>query len=235
MILTAASAVYHEALLGTPTAQAYLQERGVSMPLAQSCRLGYSDGTSLRQYLERHRLSLKRARDMGLFWRDGWETLAHRIVIPELRGGQCIWMIGRALDEGHGLKYRGLSLPKPILGYERVRGRPRVFVTEGAFDYLTGLAWGLPICALLGTQVRAERLMFLRRARRVLLLFDSDEAGQQGAAELAERIGPNAVQVPLPDGAKDLNDLGRRPDGRTAFFQALKAADARATGFQEAE
>ena len=64
-----------------------------------------------------------------------------------------------------------------------MRGRPRVFVTEGAFDYLTGVAWGLPMCALLGTQVRAERLSFLHRARRVLIVFDSDAPGREAAGE----------------------------------------------------
>ena len=37
---------------------------------------------------------------MGLLWRDGGETMAGRLVIPELRGDQCLWMSGRALDEG---------------------------------------------------------------------------------------------------------------------------------------
>jgi len=225
MILTAACGVYHETLLQMPKALGYLEERGVGLPLARRCRLGYSDGRSLRQYLQRRRMSLKRASQMGLLWRDGGETMASRVVIPELRGGQCIWMVGRALDDARQPKYRGLSLPKPILGYERVRGRPRVFVTEGAFDYLTGMSWGLSICAVLGTQVRAERLAFLQRARRVLIAFDSDEPGREAASDLARRLGARARIVELPEGVKDLNDLGRRPNGRATFFRLLGEAE----------
>jgi DNA primase len=227
MILTAASGVFHETLLHTPKALRYLEERGIGMPVVRRCQVGYSDGRSLRRYLQSRRLSLRRATDMGLFWpRHGrGETMAGRIVIPELRGGQCIWMIGRALDDDRQPKYWGLSLPKPILGYERVRGRPRVIVTEGAFDYLTGVSWGLPICALLGTQVRAQRLAFLERARRVLIAFDNDEPGRQAAGELADRLGSRARIVRLPEGAKDLNDLARREDGRATFFRLLKEAD----------
>jgi len=235
MILTAACAVYHEALLQTPKALGYLEERGIEPPLVRRCRLGYSDGRSLRQYLRRHRLSLRRATQMGLLWRDGGETMAERVVIPELRGGQCIWMVGRALDDGRQPKYRGLSLPKPILGYERVRGRPRVFVTEGAFDYLTGTGWGLSICALLGTQVRAERLAFLQRARRVLIVFDSDEPGREAASDLARRLGSRARVVALPEGVKDINDLGRRPDGRAAFFRLVGEAEREGNEPQEAD
>ncbi|MDP2674618.1 MAG: CHC2 zinc finger domain-containing protein [Dehalococcoidia bacterium] len=227
MILTAACGVYHEALLRTPKALQYLEERGVGLPVARRCRVGYSDGRSLRRYLQRRRLGLRRATEMGLFWpRHGrGETMAGRIVVPELRGGQCIWMLGRALDDDRQPKYWGLSLPKPILGYERVRGRHRVFVTEGAFDYLTGVSWGLPICALLGTQVRAGRLAFLERARRVLIVFDNDGPGCEAAAELAGRLGSRARVVRLAEGAKDLNDLARRPDGRATFFRVLKEAD----------
>lgn len=236
MILTAACAVYHETLLRTPKVLQYLEERGIGLPMARRCRLGYSDGSAsggLRQYLRRRRLSLRRATQMGLLWRDGGETMAGRIVIPELRGGQCIWMIGRVVEEDRQPKYRGLSLPKPVLGYEAVRGRPRVFVTEGAFDYLTGVSWGLPICALLGTQVRAERLAFLQRARRVLIVFDNDEPGREAAADLARCLGQRARVVALPDGVKDLNELGRRPDGRATFFRLLKEAEPGAPADEE--
>jgi DNA primase len=235
MILTAASAVFHETLLQMPNALGYLEERGVGLPLVRRCRLGYSDGRSLRQYLRRHRLSLRRASQMGLLWRDGGETMAGRVVIPELRGGQCVWMVGRTLDNARQPKYRGLSLPKPILGYERVRGRPRVFVTEGAFDYLTGMGWGLSVCALLGTQVRAERLAFLQRARRVLIVFDSDEPGREAASDLARRLGSRARVVALPEGVKDLNDLGRRPDGRATFFRLVGKAEREGNEPQEAD
>jgi DNA primase len=194
MILTAATAVYHETLLRTPNALKYLEGRGIGMPVVRRCRLGYSDGRSLRPYLLRHRLSIRRATEMGLFWPKGArsETIFGRIVIPELRTGQSIWMLGRVLNDERQPKYRGLSLPKLILGYERVRGRPRVFVTEGAFDYLTGVAWGLPMSALLGTQVRTERLSFLHRARRVLIAFDNDAPGREADRVLDRHLGHSA-------------------------------------------
>ncbi len=227
MILTAATAVYHETLLRSPQALKYLKDRGIGQSVVRRCRLGYSDGRFLRPYLQRHRLSIKRATEMGLFWPKGAraETMAGRLVVSELRSGQTIWMLGRVLDEERQPKYRGLSLPKPILGYERVRGRPRVFVTEGAFDWLTGVAWGLPMCALLGTQVRAERLAFLQRAKRVLIVFDSDTPGREAAASLRQALGSRARVVALPEGIKDLSELGTLPRGRATFFRLVGAAD----------
>ncbi|MBI2765403.1 MAG: toprim domain-containing protein [Chloroflexi bacterium] len=221
LILAATANVYHETLLRTDGAVRYLESRGVGAAVAQRCRLGFSDGHSLRPFLQRHRLSLRRAGQLGLLRRDGSEPLAGRVVIPELREGQCIWMVGRALDDRR-LKYLGLSLPKPILGYERVRGQRRVFITEGAFDYLTGVAWNLPICALLGTHVRPERLSFLQRAREVVLVFDNDEPGRAAATELATTLGARSAVLALPEGVKDLSELAQQPNGRQTFFELIR-------------
>jgi DNA primase len=224
MVLTAACGLYHELLLRNPAALRYLASRGVGMRVVRRCRLGYADGRSLRPYLERHRLGIRRVVDLGLLWPGGSEPLAGRVIVPELRGGECIWLLGRALDDAVQPRYWAISRPKPILGYTRVQGRPHVMVTEGAFDYLTGVGWGLPICALLGTHVRAGRLGFLERAARVDLVFDTDAAGRQAAAELAARLGPRARVITLPEGVKDLSDLGRRPDGRKVFARLLDDA-----------
>jgi len=220
LILTGACDLYHDALLRNERALRYLDGRGVGMPIIRQCRLGYSDGQALKPFLRRHRFSLRRAAEMGLLRKDGNEALAGRVVIPELRAGQCAWMVARALNERR-LKYLGLSLPKPILGYERVRGHRRVFVTEGAFDYLTGVSWNLPICALLGTHVRAERLRFLARVPEVVLVFDNDDEGQRAACDLAESVGEHVRILHLPDGVKDLGELGASEAGREMFSRLV--------------
>ena len=222
-MLTAATELYHETLLGTPGALRYLEQRGVPPWLAGRRRLGFSDGRRLVPYLKRRRLSLKRARELGLLFGSGDETLCGRVVIPELRGAHCGWMVGRAIDEGTEPKYRGLSLPRPLLGYERTRGRRRVFVTEGPFDWLTLAGWGLPACALLGTHVRGSSLRLLERARSVVLVLDNDETGRAAAGRLAATIGERATVLALPVAVKDVNELGAEPDGRATFFRLLAA------------
>src|SRR5690606_34022739 len=114
LILTAACELYHETLLRTPAALAYLESRGVPRSLMREARLGYSDGRQLVSYLRRRRLGLRRARELGLLFRSDVETLAGRVVIPDLGAGHCSWLVGRALD-GRQPKYRGLSLPRPLL------------------------------------------------------------------------------------------------------------------------
>ena len=221
LLLTAACELYHETLLETPHALRYLEERGVRPWLARRLRLGTSDGHRLVPYVKRRRLSLKRAGELGLLFRSGDETMSGRIVIPDLRGAHCGWMVGRAPDPGPGPKYRGLSLPKPLLGYRR--GARRLFVTEGPFDWLTLQGWGLEACALLGTEPGRGALRLLERARSVVLVMDSDEAGRDAARRLRDALGDRARVLDLPPGVKDVSELGASPGGREAFFGLLGA------------
>ncbi len=221
LILTAACELYHETLLETPEALRYLDERGVPPWLRERSRLGASDGRRLVPYLRRRRLSLKRATELGLLFPSGEETMAGRIVIPELRGAHCGWMVGRAPDGGPGPKYRGLSLPKPLLGHQP--GRRRLFLTEGPFDWLTLTGWGLYACALLGTQPGRGALRLLERARSVVLVMDADKAGRDAARKLAGALGARARVLELPPGVKDASELGARPGGRETFFRLLDA------------
>ena len=221
LMLTAACELYHEALRETPQALRYLEERGIPPWLVRARRLGVSDGSRLVPYLKRRRLSLRRARELGLLFESGDEAMSGRVVIPDLRGAHCGWMVGRALSGESSPKYRALSLPRPLLGLDR-RWR-RVFLTEGPFDWLTLAAWGLPACALLGTHAGGNVLRLLDRARSVVLVMDNDDPGREAAARLRETLGDRARVLELPEGASDVNELAMQSGGREAFFRLLDA------------
>ena len=226
LILLAATELYHETLLRTPAMLRYLETRGVDAVLARRCRLGYCDGGALVAYLRRRRLSLRRAEALGLVFPNGDETMRGRIVIPDLRDGSVGWMVGRVVDGRRPPRYRGLSLERPLLGWDQARGRHPLIVTEGPFDWLTLVGWGLAACAVLGTQPSGAALGLLRQTSAVIVAFDADEAGIAGARHLASVLGQAARVVSLPDRAKDVNDLATRPGGRAAFLRALDAAAA---------
>ncbi|MCB9492522.1 MAG: toprim domain-containing protein [Dehalococcoidia bacterium] len=231
LILTAACELYHEALLRTPHALRYLEERGVPEWLVTEARLGYSDGTLLQPYLQRRRLSVRRAAAMGLLYpdrrRDGeWrEAMRGRVVIPDLRAGYCAWMTGRVPADDTSLPYLDLALPKPLLGYEVARDHDRLLVTEGPFDWLTLRSWGFPACALLGTHPGAQPLRLLEHAPGVVLVLDGDDAGCEAAQALADRLPSDVSMVLLPSDVKDVNQLGRQPGGRETFMALLSAAE----------
>ena len=92
--------------------------------------------------------------------------------MPELRGGQPIWFIGRYPDDREArAKYLGFPGERPILGFEHAAGRREVYLVEGVFDWLTAVSWQLPAFSTCGTDFPADRLA---RAR---IIFGVSRAG----------------------------------------------------------
>lgn len=225
-VVQAATNLYHHQLLAEPRALAYLAERGIGVSSARQYRLGYAAGDQLVAYLRWQRLPLDAALHTGVLTRGGQEFLAGRLVVPELRGGRPVWLIGRILTEpdDRDPKYLGLPGTKPLLGWDQASGQPTVCLVEGVFDFLTLRMWGYPVLGLLGTDVRQDLLADLRLFRRVYLVLDNDDAGTEATYRLQAQIGPTAVGVALPDGVKDVAELAPRADGQTLFAGALLAA-----------
>ncbi len=202
LVLNTAGALYRDALWRNPRARAYLTGRGLPDWVVRACGLGYSDGRSLEAHLRKHG-GLRIAEDLGLLRRpergEGGrmlrERFAGRVVVPELRGGQPVWFIGRYPDEQKvRVKYLGLPGERPILGFEQAAGR------------------------------RApDRLGWLARARVIFGVLDGDRAGREAADRFGQALGRRWQPLELPEGC-DLNDLGRQLGGRGLFFQLVASA-----------
>ncbi len=222
-VIEAAASFYHDALWRSGDALAYLAARGVSPPTARRRRIGFGRA-GLADHLRRRGLSLASARSVGLLSGER-DTMLGRIVIPDICGGRAVWLTGRSID-GREPRYLNLRVATPLLGLDLVRS-DRVVVSEGPFDWLTALQWGLAAVALLGTRVSRSTVEALTRFRQVYLVLDSDEAGRRAALQLAAELDSRAAIVNLPPGIHDLNDLERRPDGREAFLRCLEEANNR--------
>lgn len=237
LVMNLAGAIYRQGLWQESRALAYVRGRGLPDWLIRQSALGYADGHSLEDDLRR-RGCLRVAQGLGLLRRAGTpgirtEFLEGRLIIPELRGGQFVWFIGRRLDDdGAAPRYLALPGERPILGYERVAGRREVFLCEGIFDLLTAIAWHLPAFSPGGTVLSDEQLGFLARTRTIYGVLDGDDAGRAAAERLGAQLGARRCPLALPEG-RDLNDLARQPEGRRHFFALLASARARRRPNQE--
>ncbi len=118
-VLAAAMELYANQLLSESAALRYLAQRGFSPPLIEQARLGYARGGELVPYLAWRGHSPRLARQLGLIRSDGRESFAGRVIVPELRDGRPVWMIGRCIGPGQpGPKYLGLPGLKPLLGWD---------------------------------------------------------------------------------------------------------------------
>ena len=220
--LAAAVELYHNRLLTDAAALAYVEGRGLDGATLESCRVGYASGDELISYLRWRRLPAQAALRVGLLGRDGRELMAGRVVVPEIRAGQPIWLVGRIVgSEESGPKYLGLPGRKPLLGWEAVSTRRAVWLVEGVFDWLTLRSWAVPALALVGTHLSADALRALARFERLYLALDNDEAGRAATEKLRQGLGDRAVPMTPPD-VKDVAELAALPQGRAAFARFVE-------------
>jgi DNA primase len=237
-------AVYEQSLTASARAQAYLASRGIPSQVVARHRLGYAGGRTLIAELTQAsadparlavaiELGLLLARPLGVGGPPYREFFTDRLMVPELRGGRPIWLVGRAVEPPSPgsrprPKYLGLAGEKPLLGLDRVATQPRVYIVEGPFDFLAASGWDLPACAVGGTHFPPERLPAFAEAQAVYGVFDPDRAGQSAAARLAPLFGSRWRQIRLPN-QLDLADLARLGEpGRDAFLTLVGQARAAA-------
>ena len=247
---------YHERLLSAPDAgpaRDYLRSRGYDGEIVRQFRLGWApdDWDALAKHLK---VSDKVLADSGLGFvnRRGraQDAFRARVVFPIFDpSGKPIALGGRILpapvgDPGAttgpvGPKYKN-SQDGPIYSKRRtlyglnwakhdVIQTGEVIVCEGYTDVIAFFVAGMPrAVATCGTALGEEHFRLLRNfARRVVLAYDADAAGQEGAGRVYEWERHHEVDVAvaaLPPGA-DPADLARTdPD-------ALRAAIAEAQPF----
>jgi DNA primase len=224
--LAAAVELYANRLLGDRRALDYLAMRGFARDVLVQQRIGFAAGDELLAYLAWRNVPASAARRVGLLRTDGLEKLAGRIVFPEIRQRQPIWLIGRLLEPvGDPLRYLGLPGPKPLLGWdESSRDRRGVCIVEGPMDLLALQQWGVPGLALCGTGFSPTTLSLLGQWERLYAVLDADEAGKEATTRLTEAFGSRVIPVQLPPGVKDPADLASLVDGSALLQQAIRHA-----------
>src|SRR5574341_193286 len=199
-VLTAATDIYHAAIFTQPKVLEYLARRRIDLDLIRRHRIGFAAGHDLASYIRFRGWDPDIGEDVGLIGPRG-EFFRQRIVIPELRNGKAIYLVGRKTQEYQKAKYLGIpGAPKPLYGGELVKGAREVFVVEGPFDWLTLTSWGYAALALMGSHVKDEMVDLLAGAKRIYVVTHHDEAGLRVARQLTETFRERVrVIPPLPN------------------------------------
>ena len=221
-LLTEITEIYHSALLAEREPLGYLARRQITPAMIERHRLGYARPGNLLKHFP---TATDRARliTLHLLNDEGREAFRHRVMMPERRAGQTIYVVGRATCPAQRAKYLGLfDVPKPLYGAARLTRREPVILCEGPMDYLTLDDWGYPTVALLGSYLKQNQVAELSNVPSILIATDSDRPGREAAARIAAQLGPRAHILPsLPGGAKDVNELAQQPGGRSQFAELV--------------
>jgi DNA primase len=214
---------YHQRLLTAPDAgpaRAYLRARGYGRDIVERYKLGWApDGwDTLARAL---RIDDDVLRDTGLGFvnkvKKQQDAFRARILFPIFDvGGHPVAFGGRKLPDGEGPKYKNSS---ETLLYSKSRilyglnwakadvvSAGEVVVCEGYTDVIAFAQAGVPrAVATCGTALADEHFRILKNfARRVVLAYDADAAGQAAAERFYEwerRYEVDIAVAALPPGS----------------------------------
>jgi DNA primase len=238
---------YQEQLLtdaAGAVARKYLRGRGYDGEMARDFQLGYAPDRweALSDYLKEKQLDAGLARQLGLIrpgkqGRGDYDLFRGRLIFPIFdHYGKVVAFGARTLGED-GPKY--LNSPEsPIYHKSRVlyglyrakeamRRSDTAIVVEGYFDVLAMHRAGVThTVASCGTALTREHAQILKRyAKKLVLLFDQDQAGISATLR--------AMEVALPEGLEVQTvvlDPGEDPDsflaryGKEPFLQRIDQA-----------
>lgn len=214
---------YHKYLLGLQGAIDYLHSRGLIDTTIQKYKVGYTDGHVLNLPFASER---KLATEVNLLTKNGYETMAHRIVVPDIISDDMVdFIMGRTIINDK-VKYLGLRMPKPLVGFHEVRKSPIIFLVEGQFDWLMLRQWGYPAICASGSALKDYLKLPLYDKTMIVIPDIDDGVGIPEATKTANSFGDKGFMFdisPLRKGnAKlDVNSLGQEPDGALKFKQLL--------------
>ncbi len=251
--MAAAVAWYHERLLTSPDARGardYLRARGIDGDLARQFLIGWApdEWDALSTSLDLNAKTLE-GTGLGFVNRRGrrQDALRARVIFPILDpSGKPIAVGGRILP-GAPARVDGREEPKYKNSPETAIYSKRrtlyalnwakddiirsgeIVVCEGYTDVIACFAAGLPrAVATCGTALGEDHFRLMRNfAKRIVLAYDADAAGQSAAASVYQWERQHEVDVAvarLPLGA-DPADLARRDP------EALRSAVADAVPF----
>lgn len=218
-----AEAQFHETLLNSPAGQPgreYLNERGVSQEMIRKFRLGFHpDNKTWLLDRAKGKFTPKLLVEASLAGERDWgyaDNFVNRVMFPiHNERGQAVSFGGRILPGSTDPRkyWNGLETPvfhKSRLVYaldkarETIRETDQVLIVEGYTDCIACHQHGVKnVVATLGTALTDSHVTLIKRfSRKVVLVFDGDDAGQGAAAKSVERFLAQDVDLrilTLPD------------------------------------
>jgi DNA primase len=230
-LLNQAIGYYHDTLKASPEAYAYLESRGFAgEPLALAIatfKLGYANRTLGLRLPDKNRVAgaeiRSRLQDIGIYRESGHEHFNGSLVIPVFdESGDVVEVYGRKVrDDLRAGTPKHLYLPGQHRGLWNVNAlveSKEIILCEALIDALTFWCAGYKnVTSCYGIEGFTDEMpeLFTRHGtQRVLLAFDRDEAGERGAAKVAERlkaIGIDCFRIRFPQGL----------DANAAYLQGI--------------
>ncbi|MDG5813929.1 DNA primase [Chitinispirillales bacterium ANBcel5] len=217
-----AGTFFYTQIRSNPKAIEYFKSRGLKAETVKEFGLGYAPPgwSALSDYLKSKGFSETAIVQSGLALQkeEGriYDRFRDRIIFPLYDlSGRVIAFAGRGMEKDAQPKY--LNSPETLLykknrllyglfkARQSIREQGYVLIVEGYMDYLSLYQAGVKnVAATSGTAFTAEHAHLIRRfSRRVILVFDGDDAGLNAAQKAITVLAPASLDVSILTLPKD--------------------------------
>jgi len=226
-------------------ARNYFATRNIKLRTQRTFGLGYAKPgwENFVSYLTEHKIDLEKAATLGLVDHKNsggfYDKFRGRIIFPIFSpNGRVIAFGGRILEKNENTaKY--LNSPESVIYHKRktlyglfhskdeIRSQNRAILVEGYMDLISLYQAGVKnVVASSGTALTEEQVQLLSRyTRNIIVMFDSDNAGQNAALKSIETLLKQDFEVKilsLPEGEDPDSYVNQY--GKTQFIENLEKA-----------
>ncbi|WP_028895388.1 DnaB-like helicase C-terminal domain-containing protein [Syntrophorhabdus aromaticivorans] len=183
-------------------------------------------GASAVEYLYRRKIALEQIHSfrLGMDTKNGQPVL----VIPTFEDGKPVNIKYRTIPPAEKQFFRWPGGKSALFNADilkTLKDDDPVFVTEGEIDAITLSGMGFPAVGITGGAgtINPEWIEQLERFKKIVLVYDSDNAGRGGARKIARRIGlERCYNVILP--TKDVNEFVTQEHTKDEFQRLVAEA-----------
>jgi DNA primase len=224
LLLNQTVTYYHQRLQATPEALAYLQTRGLDHPeLVAYFQLGVADRSLGLRLPDKRRVAGSQVREqltrIGLYRESGHEHFNGSLIVPVFdEQGQVVEVYGRKLrDDLRPGTPKHLYLPardspngkntRGVFNLAALMASREIILCEALIDALTFWCAGYRnVTSSYGIEGNTcEHVAAFKRhgTQRVLIAYDRDDAGERGAAKVAQQLmaqGIECFRIQFPKG-----------------------------------
>lgn len=140
----------------------------------------------------------------------GYSDKQDMVTIPmhTPKGDMCVGFVARSVEGKDFKNTPKLPKSKILFNLHRVKAHDTVYVVESSFDAIRLDQAGVPAVATLGSNVPKSQIELLtKHFNNVIVIPDNDDAGQEMANRIIDKVGPRATAIGLPSRFKDIGDM----------------------------
>lgn len=158
------------------------------------------------RYYEGRRITKESITKFSLGYSENQDMVTIPIQTPD--GSMFVGFVARSVEGKDFKNTPNLPKSKTLFNLHRAKLNDTVYVVESSFDAIRLDQCGIPAVATLGALVTKRQLELLtKHFNSVIVIPDNDDAGQDMAKRIIDKMGSRATAIGIPSRFKDIGDM----------------------------